>query len=637
MLEKIREGSSGITAKVILGLVIATFIFAGVGSYTSSVDTSAASVNGEKISQQEFEQAYQNQRARMEQQYGEMFEQIANNDSYIQNMRTNTLEQLINEELLLQNAAKLNIRVSDEQIKAEIMGMSEFQVDGVFDNNRYLMLINQSGFGQTSAFRDYLRTDMTRRQLISSLLASEISLPYQQELDAKLANQTRSIRYANVDSAQFRDGIEVTEEEINAFYQENKARFATQEQVKVEYVLLDLDNISKDEGVSQDVVEQYYNNNLSSYTANERRRASHILFEIADDEAAAQAKAEEVLAKINAGEDFAALASEFSADTFSGENGGDLDWFERGAMDQSFEDATFALTLDDNISAVIKSDFGFHIIKLTALEESKVKAFADVEAEITAQLNRDTALETFYEIQGKLAEVAFESPDSLDEAAGVVDGEIMQSVWLNRNGNAAPFDQANVADVAFSELVLVDGLNSDVIEVQTDKLAMVVRLLEHKPAATMPLEDVSAPIKQQLISQKATEKGKALADSILAKLIAGEDITADLSANGSAFVEANIVTRQGAEVARNISQKAFLLAKPVDGQVSAATTVPFNGNFAIVELLSVTEGQVGELDANAEQRSLMTISQASIEAYVENLKKDAEITRNLPVNSTPQF
>ncbi|TRX57255.1 SurA N-terminal domain-containing protein [Thalassomonas sp. M1454] len=629
MLERIREGSSGITAKVILGLVIATFVFAGVGTYNNNVDTSVAIVNGDKISQQQFDNAYQNQRNRMQQQYGEMFDQLAGNELYMQNLRTNVLEQQINELLLDQHAAKLNIRVSDEQIKQAILTTPEFQIDGKFDNNRYLMVINQAGFYQATAFRDYLRVDMTRRQLINSIMASEFSLPYQQDIAVKLANQTRDINYATISAEQFKASVDVSEDEVNEYYQANLARFATPEQIKLEYVHLDINALKADVTLAENAVNDYYQDNIDSYSTVERRRASHILIEFADDEAAAKQQAEDILAKIQAGEDFAALAKQHSADTFSGDNGGDLDWFEKGSMDPNFDEAVFALTLDNNLSSVVKTDFGFHIIKLTDLEAVTTQEFAEVKAEITELLKQEQALETFYALQGELAEVAFESPDSLDEAASVVNAEIKQSPWLTRGAAMAPFN-AEVISAAFSDDVLLDNLNSEVIEVATDESAMVVRVLEHKPSATQPLTQVSEMIKTQLVSTKAAEQAKQAADSLLAKLVAGEDVSA------TQFVAVADVPRVGGTIDGNVTKQAFLLAHPTEGVVSAGVAALNNGDYSVVQVTKVTAGVAAETDANLGEQQVMSASQATFEGYIEDLKAQAEITRNLPSNS-PQF
>jgi peptidyl-prolyl cis-trans isomerase D len=344
MLENIREGSQGWIAKSILGLVILTFALAGIGTYTNSVDTSVADVNGEKISQDAFNKAYQAQRNRMAQQFGDMFETLSADENYMANFRNGILDNLINEKLIDQSTVNMSIRASDQRIKQTIRTMTEFQVDGVFDNNRYLAMINQAGFYQSSDFRDYLRVQMTRRQLTQALVASEFNLPYQEKWANALQNQKRNVRYATINAEQFKAGIELTDDAINQYYLANQARFENEEKVKLNYITLDVNEIAKTIEVSDDDVKAYYQENIASYRQDEQRRVAHILIEFGDDEVVAKVTAEALLARVNAGEDFATLAKESSDDTFSGENGGDLEWIERGAMGDAFDEGAFALT-----------------------------------------------------------------------------------------------------------------------------------------------------------------------------------------------------------------------------------------------------------------------------------------------------
>ena len=318
MLERIRENSQGMTAKIILGFIILTFAIAGIGSYTNTVDTSVAEVNGEKISQQAFEQAYQAQRNRMAQQFGEMFDTLATNPEYLSNLRNSVLDNLINEKLLDQAARDLAFRISDDEIKKTIREMPEFQVDGQFDNNRYLAIINQSGFYQSSDFRDYMRVQMARRQLGIALVSGEFGLPYQAEQVEKLRNQTRDIKYATIDTEQFTSTVEVSDEEIETFYRANEARFQTQERVKVEYVMLDVADIAKGIEVTEADAKAYYDENVAQFSKEAQRRISHILIEFGDDKAAAEQEILTLANRLKEGADFAELAKEFSADTFSG-------------------------------------------------------------------------------------------------------------------------------------------------------------------------------------------------------------------------------------------------------------------------------------------------------------------------------
>ncbi|MFT5716214.1 MAG: peptidyl-prolyl cis-trans isomerase D [Oleiphilaceae bacterium] len=626
MLENIRESSQGMTAKIILGLVILTFALAGIGSYTNSVDTSVAEVNGEKISQDAFNKAYQSQRNRMAQQFGEMFETLSADSNYMANFRNGVVDNLINERLIDQNTANLAIRVSDERIKKTIREMPEFQVEGVFDNNRYLAIINQSGFYQSSDFRDYLRVEMTRRQLTQALVATEFNLPYQESMFSKLQSQKRDIRFATIASEQFKADITVTEEQINQYYQENQARFQNQEKVKVNYITLDVNDIAKTIEVADADINTYYQENIASFRKEEQRRVAHILIELGDDEAAAELQATDLLERINAGEDFAVLAKEFSADTFSGENGGDLEWIERGVMDQAFDESAFLLTEVGSISDLVKTEFGFHIIKLTDLKAEQTKLLADIKEELYEKVSNQKAQEKYFELQQEMARLSFEFPDSLDDAAESINTSVISSEWLSRANNIAPFNNSKAIDAAFSDLVLHEELNSDLIEVN-DTLAIVMRLNKYQAAVVKPLTEVSEQIKQTLIAKGATDKAQSVADELLAEFKAGTDITDKLAAINSIFETKADLTRFTNDIDSNISKAAFTLPHPTEGAVSASSVTLINGNLSILEVQAIKAGDV-VANPNLSKQQTSQLAQSAYQSYVESLKVDAKIVRH---------
>lgn len=628
MLEDIREKSQGLTAKIILGLIILTFAVAGVGSYTNSVDTSVATVNGEAISQQAFNKAYQAQRGRMAQQFGEMFDTLSNDASYMANFRQGVLDNLINEKLIDQNSEALAIRVSDLRLKETIREMPEFQVDGAFDNNRYLAIINQAGFFQSSDFRDYLRVEMTRRQLSQALIATEFSLPYQEKLQLALQNQTRDIRFATVSAEQFKATIELTDEEVNSYYLANQARFQNKEQVKVDYISLNVADLAKDINVTDDEVATYYQENSTSYTEAAQRRISHILIEFNDenaDDEAAKIQAQAVLTRLEQGEDFAALAKEVSNDTFSGENGGDLEWLEPGVMEDSFDEAALALNNVGDISQLVKTSFGYHVLKLTDYKEEVVQALADIQTELRIKLSNDQAQEKFFTLQQEMARISFEFPDSLEDAAAEVNVTIQTSPWLLRAGNTAPFDQAKAIEAAFSDIVLQDNMNSDLIEVNDD-VAIVLRLNTFQKANVKPLTEVEAQIRDILVNQKATEKAQQTVDSLLADFNAGTDISTQLTALNSSFVSKEKVTRYSPEIDQSISRAAFVLPHPVSGVISASSVALSNGDLALVEVTAIGVNEVAA-NPNLAQQQTSQLAQSAYQSFVNSLKVGAEITR----------
>jgi len=632
MLENIRESSQGLTAKIILGLIILTFAVAGLGSYTNSADTSVATVNGEKISQQDFNKAYQAQRSRMAQQFGDMFETLSNDSNYMANFRQGVLDNLINERLIDQSAESLAIRVSDERIKTTIREMPEFQVDGVFDNNRYLAIINQAGFFQSSSFRDYLRVEMTRRQLSQALVATEFNLPYQEKLQLTLQNQTRDIRFATISAKQFEAGIDISEEEIKTYYQANQVRFENKEQVKVNYIRLSVADIAKDINVSDEDVASYYQDNIASFTQTEQRRVSHILIEFAegdsDSEVTAKTQADSVLARIAQGEDFGTLAKELSNDTFSGENGGDLDFLEAGVMEPSFDDAAFALTAVGDITELVKTSFGYHVIKLTELKAQVIQSLADVKTELQAKVSSEKAQDKFYTQTQEMARVSFEFPDSLEDAASEVNTTVETSTWLTKSGlntnNKAPFDDPKVLEAAFSDLVLQDNMNSDIIELN-DSEALVLRLNTYQEANVKPLAEVQAQIKTILVAQKATDKAQSTMKELLVQFKAGNDITEQLTKNYVSFTTKENVARYSADLDQSIVREAFVLPHPAEGIISASTVALSNGDLALVEVQTV---KVNDAVANPQlaQQQTSQLAQSAYKSYVESLKIGAKIT-----------
>ena len=527
MLEKMREGSQGVLAKVVLGFIIVTFALAGIGGYLGgSSEIPAAIVNGEEISKTDFDQAYQNERGRMESQFGQMFEQLAADENYMKTFREGVLDKLINDELQNQLANNVGLRVSDAQIKDIIRKMPEFQVDGRFDNERYLALLRQAGY-QTSSFRDYLRVETTRRQLAQAIATTDFSLAAEVKAHTELDKQTRSIEYVVFKQADFTDKVTISDEDRNDYYQTNQDFFATQEKVSLQYVELKVEDLMKDVAVSDEQVKTYYDDNIDSYRNNvERRRASHVLIEFGDDEDAAKTKADDVLAKLKGGEDFVALVKAHSDDTFSAENDGDLDWFEKGVMGDEFDEAVFALANVDDTTDVVRSESGFHIIKLTGHEPESIKPFDEVKEDVADTIKRDQATDDFYEKQETLATLSYEVADTLEEAAAGINVEVKETPLFARIGAPIPVNNPKVIAAAFGEQVLVDSMNSDVIEITNDHV-IVVRLLKHQASRIKAIDEVAEQITKALTSEKASEMAKQQSEEYLAKVTHNSKLAED--------------------------------------------------------------------------------------------------------------
>ena len=624
MLEKIREESQGFWAKVILGLVIITFALAGVGSYLNTRgDEPIAEVNGEEISVAAFEAAYQQARNRMEQQYGQQFSVLAADANYLKTFRQQILEQMISERLLDQATAEMGLRVSEERVNREIVAIPDFQVEGKFDNQRYNDLLRLNG-RQPAEFKATLRAQLTRQQLISAVTGSEFALGYEVNQLLALQQQQRDVRVATVNAEQFVGSIEVTDADIEDYYQANLASYDTEEKVAVQYIELALDDLMAGIEISDADVETYYSANQNRFMSDAKRNVAHILIEFGDDEAAAQAKAEALLADLQAGVDFAQLAKDNSADSFSAEKGGELGMFGKGEMDPAFEEAAFALNTQGELSAVVKSSFGFHILKLVEAQDEQVSPLSEVKDQIVATLKRERALSEMYELHEQVSQLAFEQPEHLDEVAALLKKSLQQTELFSHDDAPAPFDNALVQKAAFDADLIQDRVNSEVIEIEPNHY-VVFRVSDYQPIRTLTLDEVSADIRSLLTEQKAQLAAKAWAEEQLAKLTAGEDISAALAEKGSEWQAHDAVGRFANGLAPAVSSAAFKLGTTAENNSDVVELS--DGNVAMVQVLAVKAGEAPAEDLinNMQGQLLSANARQIVNDFVQALRAKAEV------------
>ena len=628
MLERIREGSQGPWAMAIIVLIVLSFVFAGVSSYVSSSGvTAAAEVNGEEISQQDVERAYQSQRARLEAQFGESIGALFSDENYLRDFRLNVLDRLIADTLVLQKAEELGLRVSDKQIREAIVQMPEFQTAGTFDNERYLMLLRQNGF-QPASFSNYMRQQMTREQLARAVSASDFALPTEVTLANALQQQTRNAEYLIVDSAPFASEVELSDEEVNTFYEANLAQFDTQEKVNIAYVILSVDDLKGDVTVSDEEVEQYYTENNLLYKTAEERRVSHIIIEFGDDEAAAKAKAEALVAELANGADFATLAQENSDDTFTAENGGDLDFITAGMMDEAFDDAAFSLAQVGDVSDVVETEFGYHIIKLTDIKPEEVTPLAEVSEEIRNQLATDKATDRFYSLQNDMANLAFEVPDTLEDVAGVANKPVKETGLVSAQLVPAPLNVPAVTSRVFDPAFIEEGLNSDLIELDDDTIAFV-RIAEHEPQRTQSLDEVRTRILAQLRAEKAQQAAADWATNVVEQIKAGETPSLELGDVTLSWESKEALTRTSGELPRALVETLFTLGNAAPDNIDIAELG--SGDVGIVKVTGINQPEaLSEEDSAALAQQIATASaQAGYQAFIDSLRNAADVKINL--------
>ena len=632
MLEKIREGSKGIVAQVILGLVILTFAVSGVSSYFgNNSDQPVAVVNGEEITRTKFEESLQAERGRMEQQFGEMFATLAADPQYMNNFRNSVLERLIGETLIKQQSETLGLQISDDLLIKTITQMQEFQLDGTFNNDRYLALLRQNNL-TPNQFRDMLREQFVRNQFMVGVAGSEFALPGELKTLMSLQQQNRDIEYSVIKAADFAASVEITDEKLSEYYQLNQNNYASPEQVSLQYVELKGSDIANSIQVTDADIEAYYQAQTARYSTEERRRVSHILLESAEEDSAIAAKAEELLKQLQGGADFAALAKEHSADTVSGENGGDLDFITKDVMEPEFENAVYALAKVGDVSGVVKTSFGYHLIKLTEIEAGKVKPLAEVRDAIMASVQEEKAAEQFAELQQKLAEVSFEIADNLEEAATAVKGTVKEMPLFSRETAVAPYTIPKFLDTVFNQEFISAGTNSEVIELAPQHV-IVARLVEHLPAKVKSLDEVKAEVQAAVVAKESNTLATAKADALLAQFVEGKDIRELIAAEKLTLQTAAATPRFGGALDAEIRTKAFELPKPVTTKpISAGSVALASGDVSLVlvtkvtDVPSTTEPAASELDQFAQQ-----MGQQHFVAVQDALKQQAEIIRKLTV------
>ncbi|KZN53378.1 SurA N-terminal domain-containing protein [Pseudoalteromonas luteoviolacea] len=627
MLEKIREGSQGLAAKIVLGAVILSFALAGIGGYLGqTTEQPVAEVNGVKISQLDFARAFENERGRLEQQFGEYFEQIASDPTYMAQIRQGVVDRLVQQELQNQLAIELGLRVSDAQIKQAIFDMPYFQIGGQFSNDRYLQLIRQMNF-QPDDFREYLREEMTRDQLVSAIAGSDFALDSEVKQTLVLQQQTRDVDYIVLDKEKLKSQVTVTESEIKDYYDLNQDQFMSPEQVALNYIELKASDMELVDPVTDEQVRAYYDENQAQYLEEERRRVSHILVEGIEDAEAAKAKAQDLYSQLQSGADFAELAQAHSDDVASGELGGDLDWIERDMMDPEFEAAAFALANVGDYSDVVESEFGFHIIQLTDLQAQEVTAFEEMAAELRAELEQNAKIDAFYGKQEEVRELAFEVADTLDDAAVAANLEVKTTELVARNLLPAPLNQPAVSRVIFTPELLEDGVNSEVIEVAPEHV-VVVRVVEHKPAAVKSLEEVTEQITARLENEKASELAKDKAHTLFAQLEEGQSLS-DIAAAESLEVKSEAaLARQTYAVSPALVSKAFKMPHPAEGASSKAMVELNNGDAALLVVKAVNLAEVTD-ELEPQQKQSVTRAQVNKNylALLNALEGTAEIVK----------
>ncbi len=550
MLQNIRDNSQGLIAKTIIGVIVVLLALTGFDAIFNAAGNkqNVAEVNGDPISRYDLEQAVNMQRRQLAQQLGRDFDASMLDDKLL---REAALNGLVDRMLLLHAAREADFAFSTQALDQLILQTPEFQVDGKFDAARFDQVIQQMGYSRLQ-FRQLLEQEMLIGQLRAGISGTGFVTDQQVDNFARLEMQTRDFDALTVPAAT--DAVQVTDEEIQAHYQEHSDRYRSPEQVVLEYVELSKDAFFDQVEVDEKALQALYEKQVANLA--EQRRAAHILIETGElSDEQAKAKLEEVAKRLQAGESFADLAKEFSQDPGSASEGGDLGYAGPGVYDPAFEEALYALQ-EGEVSQPVKTEFGWHLIKLLGVQSPEVPTLESMKPQLMRELKAQQVEQRFVEASKQLEDSAFESSD-LAQPAQELGLKVETTPAFGREGGEGIAANRQVLQAAFSDEVLVDGANSALIELDPDTV-VVVRVKQHMQPEQRPLDEVRESIVEQLRKQKAAEQARQNGEAMLAKLREGGQVDGKWETHEAA-------TRAQDGIAPAVLQTVFRMPRPAEG------------------------------------------------------------------------
>ncbi|OUR63524.1 parvulin peptidyl-prolyl isomerase [Methylophaga sp. 42_25_T18] len=619
MLHFIRERAQGWLAWFIVGLISIPFALWGINSYLGGPpEVAVASINDESISQAEFQQAMQQYREQMRSRMGEDFDPDLFDGIEI---KRSVLNGLIEQKLLLSSSFSLGQTISDAALSNVIQSTPAFQKDGRFDSEYYGLVLARVGLSPARYEAD-LRSDLLTQELISNIRQTSALTTSNLDNVLQLEKQSRDIAYGVIFALEQLGTVDVADENVKEYFEKHQDSYLAPERVVVDYIELSIDQLKSSVDIDEDALKQFYADNEDRLVGPKQRRVSHILIEGEDQAALTTITAAKQ--RLDAGEDFAGVAEELSQDSGSAQQGGDLEFIQRGQMDSVFEDAAFALQNVGDVTDPVKTEFGYHLIKLTDIQIEE-QTFADVREEVESLYRYQQAEDLFYDKAEQLADLSYENPENLDVSAEELDLEIKTTVEFTRDGGADILSNKKVVNVAFSEDVLVNDLNSAVIELSKSHL-VVIHKNKHIAATHLPYESVAPAIKESLRFEQASVKAREQGEAIMAQLKSGA--TAESVFSESNWHTSQTYRRTEEEVSAQVLERAFSMAKPTsESQYSGFTAT--NGNYIVIKLEGVHAGNpsavsVEERDGLKTQLARIT-GESELQAFIDSLRAEASI------------
>ena len=591
MLITIRERASGVIGWTVAGVIILVFAVWGIGSYFEGVsEIIVATADKIEINQQTYQQAMSDRRRRLVQMMGrnvdaELFSSTA--------FKRQVVEELIDTTLQNETLHASGFRISDAQLAALIQNTAVFHTDGQFDRDRYELLVQNSGM-TIQGYESYQRQQGVVDQLVRGLGQSAIVSTNSIDKAWKLLDQRRIASYTTLEFDNFLDDIQVSETAIEKEYQANLDSYFKPASIQVDYLKLSVEDLGTRLDVDEADILQMYEDNPDRYRQPGSRSASHILLKVDSDATNAQIdqvrqRASEIVARARGGESFASLAEVNSDDKGSVKRGGELGVIRPGTMAKPFEDAVFVMG-EGEISEPVRTQYGFHVIRLDRITESRVQPLDQVRSEIEAEVRRLRAEEQFNELAEILGSTVFEQPDSLEPAADHLGVKVMRSEWFTQDAGTGIAEFQVVRDAAFGNEVLIDGLNSELIEIDQDNL-VAVRKVDYRARRQLDLNEARDELEKRLRAVEASDKMEKAGEDLVARLKSGADWDELLIAHKLARVRLPETTETLLEpLEQVVARVVYAALVPLSGQIAYGGERISPARYAIYRLERVEFG-----------------------------------------------
>lgn len=628
MLETIREKFTGWIAALIIGAIsVALVISFGNMNQTPLEQDVVITVNDKEITLIDYREEYTNQLLQFQEVFGDEIPEFL--EFTIQESAT---ENLIMKTLLNDYVDAQGYRVSPEYVAELITTNPNFQLGEGFNRENYQAILSSQGVSQ-SQYENDLRIELQINQLRRGLIESSFITPSEFRRFVELQMEERDGQYLLIPSSEFADQVSLDKEAVSDFYTENINSFMTEEEIDVEFLSIDIEDIAQSIEFSTLDVEQYYKENLERFRSNEERKSSHILISFDDEviEDAALEQSKDILLRIKDGESFEELAEEFSDDGGSAANGGDLGWAEPGLFVSEFDQVLFALEIGD-ISDPVKTQFGYHIIRLDDVKEGRSKEFAEIEEELTDEYSRLLAEDRLYDLAEQLDDLALQAYNELDTVADRLALELNHISAITREGSSFLNQQPELIDILFSLSSIEQSENTPVYEFNNS--IVVARVVNHRLPETKSFSEVEDEIANLLTAQNSIKIANETAAQMLGLLSSGKTMTELSDLYQLELKEFNELKRNDDALPVAVMDAVFATLKNKIGS-NHYSTVATGEDVYVFEVLRLNSGRLDNY--NDQERDSGKIALAEQLGTYEMASLAKELRENAEVEINPNL